>query len=50
MLGCQGDSNAGLGSGGVVVVSAFMGGTRDLSSAGDVREMSVVKGVGGVGV
>ena len=40
------------GSGvGVVAVSACMCGTRgsgDLSSTGDVVEMSVVKGVGGV--
>ena len=40
------------GSGrGVVVVSAYMGGTRGsgvLSSACDVLEMSVVRGVGGV--
>ena len=40
------------GSGGVVVaVSAYMGGTRGsgvLASAGDVLEMSVVIGVGGV--
>ena len=47
---CEGDSNAGVGSGGgVVVVSAYMGGTCGsgvLSSAGDVPEMSVV--VGGV--
>ena len=39
-----------MGSGeGVVAVSAYMGGTRDsgvLSSAGDVLEMSVVRGVG----
>ena len=41
-----------MGSGrGVVVVSAYMGGTRGsgvLSSVGDVIEMSVVRGVGGV--
>ena len=52
MLGCEGDGNAGVGSGGgVVVVSAYMTGTRGLSvlsSAGDVLEMSVVRGVGGV--
>ena len=52
MLWCDGDGNAGVGSGGgVVAVSAYMGGTRGsdvLSSAGDVLEMSVVKGVGGV--
>ena len=37
--------------GGVVVVSAYMGGTRGsgvLVSACDVLEMSVVRGVGGV--
>ena len=37
--------------GGVVGVSAYMGGTRGsgvLSSAGDVLEMSVVRGVAGV--
>ena len=42
-----------MGSGrGVVAVSAYMGGTRGsgvLSSAGDVFEMSVVRGAGGVG-
>ena len=52
MLGCEGDSNAGVGSGGcVVAMSAYMGGTRSsgvLSSACDVLEMGVVKGVGGV--
>ena len=52
LLGCEGDGNAGVGSGGgVVAVSAYMGGTRGsgvLSSAGDVLEMSVVRGVGGV--
>ena len=52
MLGCEGDDNAGVCSGGgVVAVSAYMGGTRGsgvLSSAGDVLEMSVVRGVGGV--
>ena len=52
LLGCKGDGNAGVGSGGgVVVVSAFMGGTRGsgvLASACDVLEMSVVRGVGGV--
>ena len=50
--GCEGDGNAGVGSvGGVVLVSACIGGTRGsgvLSSAGDVLEMSVVRGVGGV--
>ena len=52
MLGCEGDGDAGVGSGGgVVAVSAYMGGTRGsgvFSSAGDVLEMSVVIGVGGV--
>ena len=52
MLGCEGDGNAGVGSGGgVVAVSAYIGGTRGsgvLSSACDVLEMSVVRGVGGV--
>ena len=53
LLGCEGDDgNAGVGAGGVVVaVSAYMGGTRGsgaLASAGDVLEMSVVRGVGGV--
>ena len=52
LLGCEGEGNAGVGSGGgVVVVSAYMGGTRCsgvLASACDVLEMSVVRGVGGV--
>ena len=52
MLGCKGDDNAGVGcGGGVVAVSAYMGGTRGsgvLCSACDVLEMSVVRGVGGV--
>ena len=38
LLGCEGDGNAGVGSGGGVVVV----------SAGHVLEMSVVRGVGGV--
>ena len=46
---CEG---AGVGSGGgVVAVSACMSGTRGsgvLSSTGDVLEMSVLRGVGGV--
>ena len=50
LLGCEGDGNAGVGSGGgVVAMSAYMGGTRGssvLSSTGDVLEMSVVRGVG----
>ena len=52
LLGCEGDGNAGVGSGGgVVAVSAYMGGTRGsggLTCAGDVIEMSVVRGVGGL--
>ena len=51
-MGCEGDGNAGVGSGGdVVALSACMCGTRGsgvLSSTGDVLEMSVVRGVGGV--
>ena len=46
MLGCEGYGNAD-----VVAMNAYMGGTRGsgvLSSAGDVLEMSVVRGVGGV--
>ena len=46
---CDGDGNTGVGfGGGVVAVSAYMGGTRGsgvLSCAGDVLEMSVVRGV-----
>ena len=46
---CEGDGNAGVGSGGgVVAVSACMSATRGsgvLSSTGDVLEMSVVRGV-----
>ena len=44
LLGREGDGNAGVGC-------AYMGGTRGsgvLPSAGDVLEMSVVIGVGGV--
>ena len=52
LLGCEGDGNVGVGSGGCVVeVSVYMAGTRGscvLSSASDVLEMSVVRGVGGV--
>ena len=48
---CDGDGSAGVGFGGcVVVVSAHMGGTRGsgaLASACNVREISVVRGVGG---
>ena len=49
---CEGYGTAGVGSeGGVVPVSACVGGTRGsgvLSSTCDVLEMSVVRGVGGV--
>ena len=46
LLGSEGDGNAGVGSGGgVVLVSAYMVGTR---GSGDVLEMSVVRGVCGV--
>ena len=52
LLGCEGDGNAGVGfRGWVVAVSAHMGGTRGsgvLSSAGDVLEMSVLRGIGGL--
>ena len=52
LLECDGDGNAGVWSGGgVVAVSACMIGTRGsgvLSSTGDVLEMSVAIGVGGV--
>ena len=50
MLGCEGNAGVGYGRG-IVMVSAYMGGTRGsavLSSTGDVLEMSVVRGVGGV--
>ena len=50
LLECEGDSNADVWSGGgVVAVSAYMGGTRSsgvLASACDVLETSVVRGVG----
>ena len=51
LLGCEGDGNAGVGSGGgVVAVSAYyMGGTGGLVSTSDVLEMSVVRGVGVLG-
>ena len=49
---CEGDDSAGVGfGGGVVAMNAYMGGTRGsgvLASAGDVLEISVVRGVGGV--
>ena len=52
MLGCENDGNAGVRSGGcVVAVSACMGGARGsgiLTSTGDVLEISVVRGIGGV--
>ena len=47
LLGCEGDGNVGVESGGgVVAVNEYLGGTRCscvLSSAGDVLEMSVVR-------
>ena len=52
LLGCEGDGSVGVGfGGGVVAVSAYMGGTRGscvLASAGYMLEISVVRGVGGV--
>ena len=52
LLGCEGDGNAGVGSVEcVVAVSEYIDGTRGsdvLASAGDVLEISVVRGVGGV--
>ena len=46
LLWCEGDRNVGVWSGGgVVAVSAYMGGTRGsgvLASAGDVLEMRVI--------
>ena len=46
MLGCEGDGNAGVGSGGgVVVVSVYMGGTcgsGGLPSAGDVLDLIII--------
>ena len=52
LLGCEGDGNAGVGSGGgVVAVSAYMAftcGSGVLASACGMLEMSVVRGVGGV--
>ena len=52
LLGCEGDGNAGVGSGGgVVAMSVYMCGRRGsgvLASAGDVLVMSVVRGVGRV--
>ena len=52
LLGCEGDGSTGVGfGGGVVAVSAYMGGTCGsgvLASAGDVLEISVVRGVNGV--
>ena len=53
MRGFEGDGNAGGGEGGVVVVSAWHGcGTRGsviVSITVDVRGMSVVRGMRGVG-
>ena len=52
MSGCEGDGNARMGSGeGVVAVSVYMPGTRGscvLSSTGDMLEICVVRGLGGV--
>ena len=46
LLRCEGDGNAGVGSGrGVVAVSAHMCGTRD---SGVLASAGVVRGVGGV--
>ena len=49
LLGCEGDGNAGVGSGGgVVAVSAYMGGTCGsgvLAIAGGVLKINVVRGV-----
>ena len=49
---CKGNGSAGVGfEGGVVAMSAYMGGTCGsgvLASAGTVLEISVVRGVGGV--
>ena len=49
---CEGDGSACVGfGGGVVAVSVYMGGTRGsgvLASVGDVPEISVVRGAGGV--
>ena len=49
---CEGDGSAGVGfDGGVVAVSAYLGGIRGsggLACSGDVLEISVVRGVGGV--
>ena len=51
-LGCEGDGSAGVGyGGGVVALSAYMGGTRGLgvlACACDVLVIHVVSGVGGV--
>ena len=52
MLGCDGDGDADVGSVvGVIAMSEYLGGTHGsgvLSSACDMLEMSVVRGVGGV--
>ena len=47
MRECDGDSNAGVGPG--RCGCEYMGGTRVLSTANDVLEMSVVRGVRGEG-
>ena len=52
VCGCEGDGNAGVGDGGVVVSERHLGGTRGsgiVSSAADVLWMSVVCGMRGVG-
>ena len=52
LLECEGTGNAGVGyGGGVIAVSAYMGGTRGsgiFASTDDVLEISMVRGVGGV--
>ena len=47
MLGCMGDGNTGVGSGGDECLYGWYAWVRCLSSAGGVLEMSVVRGVGG---
>ena len=53
MRECGSDGNAGVGDGGgVVAVHEYMGGTRSsgiVSSVDDVLEMSVMRGMRGVG-
>ena len=45
---CEADGNAGVGSGGGVVAVSGTRGSGVLSSTGDVLEISVLRGVGGV--